>query len=64
MSKDWKTIARASGLAIPPASLERIVQPLETLEADFRPLVRALQPEIEPAVTFRPASSSKAEKAQ
>ena len=53
--KDWKKIARASGLAIPDTSLERIAQSLDTLEADFRPLVRTLPPETEPAVAFRAA---------
>ena len=52
MSKDWKKIARASGLTIPDAALERIAQSLDALEADFRPLVRALPPESEPAVAF------------
>lgn len=53
MSKDWKKIARASGLSIPDASLELIAQPLDALEADFRPLVRTLKPTAEPAVAFR-----------
>ncbi|MGA3072499.1 MAG: hypothetical protein ABSG56_02290 [Bryobacteraceae bacterium] len=51
--KDWKKIARANGLAIPDAALERIAQSLDTLEADFRPLMRALPPETEPALAFR-----------
>jgi len=50
--KDWKKIARANGLAIPDAALERIAQSLDALEADFRPLVRALPPETEPATVF------------
>jgi hypothetical protein len=52
MSKDWKKIARANGLAIPEGSLDRMVQPLEALEADFRPLLRTLDAAAEPAVTF------------
>jgi len=55
MSKDWKKIARASGLAIPDAALERIAQSLDALEADFRPLARALPPETEPAIAFHAA---------
>ncbi len=51
-SKDWKKIARASGLSIPDAALERIAQSLDALEADFRPLVRALPPGTDPAVAF------------
>jgi len=53
LKKDWKKIARASGLAIPDAALERIAQSLDALEADFRPLARALPPETEPAVAFQ-----------
>jgi hypothetical protein len=54
-SKDWKKIARASGLAIPDAALERIVQSLDALEADFRPLARALPQDVEPATAFHAA---------
>jgi hypothetical protein len=50
--KDWKKIARANGLAIPDAALERIAQSLDALEAGFRPLARALPTDIEPAVAF------------
>jgi len=53
MSKDWKKIAKASGLAIPDAQLERIAKPLEALEKEFRPLVQVLPPETEPAPSFR-----------
>ncbi len=53
MSKDWKKIAKAHGLAIPEMNLERIAQPLGALEAEFRPLARAATPEDEPAVVFR-----------
>jgi|HubBroStandDraft_1064217.scaffolds.fasta_scaffold03975_2 hypothetical protein len=53
LKKDWKKIARANGLSIPDAALERIAQSLDALETDFRPLVRALPPETEPAVSFR-----------
>ncbi|MGO4882257.1 MAG: hypothetical protein ACLP59_15700 [Bryobacteraceae bacterium] len=52
VKKDWKKIARANGLTIPEASLDRIAAPLDSLEADFRPLARALPPETEPAVAF------------
>ena len=46
--KDWKAIAAASGLDLPPADLDRIAGPLKSLEETFRPLVRDLGPEIEP----------------
>lgn len=52
VKRDWKKIARASGLTIPDTALERIAQTLDGLEAAFRPLVRALPPETEPAVVF------------
>jgi len=53
MSKDWKKIARASGLTIPEPGLDAVAQPLEALEADFRLLARALDAAAEPAVIFR-----------
>ncbi len=53
MSKDWKKIARANGLAIPDGDLDRIAPALDALEAAFRPLVRDLAPAAEPAVLFK-----------
>ncbi len=53
MTKDWKKIAQANGLAIPDADLERIRPALDALEAAFRPLVRDLTPALEPAVVFQ-----------
>ena len=50
--KDWKKIADASGLPIPPQDLEHILLPLDGLEAAFRPLLNVLPHEVEPAVTF------------
>jgi hypothetical protein len=58
MSRDWKKIARASGLAIPDAALERIAVSLDALEAEFRPLARALTAETEPALAFRADAES------
>ncbi len=55
MTKDWKKIARASGLTIPDAGFERIAPALDSLDAEFRPLVRALPPAAEPAPTFHAA---------
>jgi hypothetical protein len=47
--KNWKAIAEASGLELPARDVDRITQPLESLEEAFRPLVRNLSPEVEPA---------------
>ena len=55
MTKDWKKIARASGLAIPEDQLDRLAPTLDALEAAYRPLVRALPPSADPAPAFRPA---------
>jgi len=52
LKKDWKKIARANGLSIPDAALERIAESLDALESGFRPLARALPPETEPAFAF------------
>ena len=49
--RDWKSIAKGSGLDIP-------VEPLEKLETAFRPLVKDLPPELEPAVEFRVEADS------
>ena len=62
--KDWKKIARASGLAIPDSALERIAQSLDALEAEFRPLARTLRPETEPAVAFEAAGPESEEGAR
>ena len=50
--KDWKKIASANNLNIPDADLERITASLDALEAAFRPLVKSIPHEVEPAVTF------------
>ena len=50
--KNWKHIAEASNLNIPDADLERIRPSLEKLEVAFRPLVKTIPHETEPAVTF------------
>src|ERR1017187_9905370 len=44
--------------------LERIAQSLDPLEADFRPLARALPPETEPAIAFHAAMPAAAEDAE
>jgi hypothetical protein len=40
---------------LPGEACERIAQPLESIEAVFRPLTDNLPPELEPACTFDPA---------
>jgi hypothetical protein len=62
--KDWKSLARAGGLTIPSSALERVAQTLEALEADFRPLVRALPRESEPALAFHAATHDDGENAE
>jgi hypothetical protein len=51
--KDWPLLAKAGGLQIPAQELDRLAQPLNALEEVFRPLVRNLTPDMEPAATFR-----------
>jgi hypothetical protein len=50
--KDWKTLADAADLDIPAPDVDRIHGPLSALEAAFRPLVKDLTHEIEPAISF------------
>jgi hypothetical protein len=45
--KDWRAIAKANGLQVD------FVEPLEALEAAFRPLVIDLDPGVEPATGLR-----------
>ena len=56
MPKDWKKMAKANGLAIADDGLDRLAQTLDGLEQSFRPLVRALGPETDPAPVFRAAT--------
>ena len=50
---DWKSLATARGLSLGPKELESVVQPLDALEQTFRPLLRDLPPDLEPALVFR-----------
>ena len=52
--KNWKLMAEAGGLHIP--DTDRIVPPLDALEAAFRPLVKAIPHDVEPALIFRAAA--------
>jgi hypothetical protein len=47
--KDWKAIAKAGAPEIPAGEMDRVVAPLEALEETFRPLVKDLPMDLEPA---------------
>jgi hypothetical protein len=51
--KDWKAITQASGLRADSAQLHRIAETLEALETAFRPLLKDLTPDLEPATGLR-----------
>lgn len=51
---DWKALAAARRPDVPPDAVDRIAPALNALDADFRPLVSLLTPEILPATEFRP----------
>jgi hypothetical protein len=50
--KNWKLIAEANQLRIPTPDLERITPALDALEVAFRPLVKTIPDDVEPAVSF------------
>jgi hypothetical protein len=52
--KNWKKMAEAAGFDIP--DIDRIISPLDALEAAFRPLVKAIPHDVEPALIFRAAA--------
>jgi hypothetical protein len=47
--KDWKQLAAALVLPIPPEDLEKAATALDRIEAEFRPLVKTIPFETEPA---------------
>jgi len=47
--KDWKVVAAALALKIPPEELERIIAAQERVEESFRPLVKRIPLVTEPA---------------
>ncbi len=49
--RDYRKLAAALAPDIPATELDRVVGPLEGLEAAFRPLTAALADETEPAFT-------------
>jgi len=53
---DWKAAARARALDIPDEALDAIAPSLDALEAAFRPLVKLLPREVEPAVILSEAA--------
>ncbi len=57
--KDWNKINEASGLNIP--DLGRITGALDALEAAFRPLVKTIPHDVEPAVTLHVTWENKRE---
>ncbi|HTM47374.1 MAG TPA: hypothetical protein VL285_01755 [Bryobacteraceae bacterium] len=48
--KNWKQMAEAAGLGIP--DIDRIIPALDVLESSFRPLVKNIPHDVEPAVQF------------
>jgi len=52
--KNWKVMAEAAGLDIP--DMDRITAALDGLEASFRPLVKNIPHDVEPALSFRAAA--------
>jgi len=52
--KNWKLMAEAAGLDIP--DMDRIIPALDGLEAAFRPLVKKIPHDVEPALIFRAAA--------
>ena len=56
--KDWKLLARAAELDIPAQDLARLEAPLTALENAFRPLVKQLEPHMEPFGSFDAAEDN------
>ena len=46
--KNWVAIAQGHGVNASASELDRIAQPLATLEETFRPLMKQLTPDMEP----------------
>jgi hypothetical protein len=49
---DWKALAQARGLDIPPDAIESISPSLAGLEESFRPLLAKIPFTLEPAITL------------
>jgi len=52
MPNDWKSLTAALAPDIPAQDLDRVLQPLESLERQFRPLVAGIPLETEPSYTL------------
>lgn len=52
MARNWELIAAALDLNIPELELQKLLPPLDLLEATFRPLVKAIPNDVEPAISF------------
>jgi hypothetical protein len=50
LMRDWKAMAKASGIPISGKQLDSVTQPLESLEEAFRPLAKDLPPDLEPVL--------------
>ena len=50
--KDWKALANAGGYDISAPDIDRVLEPLKALENAFRPLVKDLPSDLEPATGF------------
>jgi hypothetical protein len=50
LMRDWKAMAKASGIPISGTQMDSVTQPLESLEAVFRPLAKDLPPDLEPVL--------------
>lgn len=59
--KNWKAIAESQDFGIPDVS--RLTPALDALEAAFRPLVKTIPHDVEPALSFRAADDIPEEEA-
>ena len=50
--KDRRALAHAGGFEIPALDIDRVLEPLKALENAFRPLVKDLPSDLEPATGF------------
>lgn len=50
--RDWRSLAKASGLQLSQQEIDRVAGPLEDLEVTFRQMSRDLSPDLEPAIEF------------
>jgi len=53
---DWIAVARARGLNMPDEAVEGIAPSMTALEAAFRPLLKKLTHDVEPAVILSEAA--------